>query len=596
MSTRIIILLAVVLSTGIIVACGSAASPQVVEKEIIKEVPVETVKLVEVEVEKEKLVEVIKEIEKVVVATPTPIPPPGTVTGPVGSVVSATSDMAEMGFDPSLDNTSNVKPFYDEIHLYPIMQAPNGELIGGAATKWEVSPDGLSWVYTVREGVKFHNGETMTPEDFSWSWNRSIMSPEAETGAALTYAPRIEYIQAEGNTVVVRTKEPQALMPLWWPSYSGTQAGAVLSKVEFDKTGVDGIRNQPVGAGSFQFVERSRGEFIKMEAFGDHYCCVPGFQNLTVLEVPEISTRLALLKTGGSDLIEAVPAVKPDLVKAGFRIFSGAGATSAVMWFSYQHIEGSPFFDKRVREAFNLAIDRQAIVDRIYAGEGGITTSFKSGPGSFGYNNDLPGYPFDPERAKQLMEEAGYGDGFRVRLVTYKYDADFPDMPTLAQAVGGYLQDLGVDFEVQVMEWTAVKTEMENLLQAVCGGETVWCYGEVPNAHLASQGPHTLVLVGNDTRFHALRSNVNYMTPNGSRPFIQLPWVAEELDQVASEFDLAKQRAMFEEFNRKMYEEYIQGLLLYSNSLFAVSDKVGDWQPITGRSYPNNQWTLKPAQ
>ena len=107
----------------------------------------------------------------------------------------------------------------------------------------------------------------MTPEDFSWSWNRSVMSDEAETGASLTYSPRIEYIRAEGNTVVVRTREPEALMPLWWPSYSGTQAGAVLSKVEFDKTGVEGIRNQPVGAGSFKFVQRSRGEFIKLEAF-----------------------------------------------------------------------------------------------------------------------------------------------------------------------------------------------------------------------------------------------------------------------------------------------------------------------------------------
>ena len=590
MGKPILIIVAMFLLTAIL-ACGAAAPPPVV-KEVIKEVPVEVEKVVE----KEKLVEVIKEIERVVVATPTPVPAPGTVTGPFGSVITVTSDMAEMGFDPSLDNTSNVKPFYDEIHLYPIMQAANGELIGGAATKWEVTPDGLSWVYTVREGVKFHNGETMTPEDFSWSWNRSIMSDEAETGASATYAPRIEYIRAEGNTVVVQTRDPEALMPLWWPSYSGTQAGAVLSKVEFDKTGVEGVRNNPVGAGSFKFVQRSRGEFIKMEAFEDHYCCVPGFQELTVLEVPEISTRLALLKTGGADLIEAVPSVKPDLVEAGFRIFSGAGATSAVMWFGYQHIEGSPFNDKRVREAFNLAVDRDTIVERLYAGEGGTTTSFKSGPGSFGYNDDLPGYSYDLDRARELMEEAGYGDGFKVRLVSYKYDADFPDMPTLAQAVGGYLQDLGVDFEVQVMEWTAVKVEMQNMLQAVCGGDTRWCYGEEANPKLAAEEPHTLIMVGNDTRFHALRSNTNYMTPDGRRPFIQYPWVGEEVVRIAKEFDLATQRTMFEEFNRKMYEEHIQGLLIYSNSLFAVSDKVGDWQPITGRSYPNNQWTLKPAQ
>ena len=145
MVKRIFAIVATFLLTAIL-ACGTAA-PEVVEKEVIREVPVE--------VEKEKLVEVIKEIEKVVVATPTAVPPPGAIKGPVGSVISATSDMAEMGFDPALDNTSNVKPFYDEIHLYPIMQAPNGELIGGAATKWGVSTDGLSWVYTVRDGSSF---------------------------------------------------------------------------------------------------------------------------------------------------------------------------------------------------------------------------------------------------------------------------------------------------------------------------------------------------------------------------------------------------------------------------------------------------------
>ena len=104
-----------------ILACGTAA-PEVVEKEVIKEVPVEKI------VEKEKLVEVIKTVEKVVVATPTAVPPPGTVKGPSGSVISATSDMAAMGFDPSLDNSSNVKAFFDEIHLFGIMQGPDGEL------------------------------------------------------------------------------------------------------------------------------------------------------------------------------------------------------------------------------------------------------------------------------------------------------------------------------------------------------------------------------------------------------------------------------------------------------------------------------------
>ena len=97
---------------------------------------------------------------------------------PTGSVVSVTSDLAEMGMDPMLNLTGNVKIFTDEIHLNGIMQAPDGKLIPGAAAKWEVSPDLHSWIWTIREGVKFHDGSTMTAEDFAFSWKRAVLSDE----------------------------------------------------------------------------------------------------------------------------------------------------------------------------------------------------------------------------------------------------------------------------------------------------------------------------------------------------------------------------------------------------------------------------------
>ena len=86
------------------------------------------------------------------------------------------------------------------------------------------------------------------------------------------------------------------------------------------------------------------------------------------------------------------------------------------------------------------------------------------------------------------------------------------------------------------------------------------------------------------------------MHPDGRRPFIQVPWLADEMDKVAAQFDFAVQRTMFEEYNRKVNEDFTQNLLLFANSVFEASDKIGDWQPITGRTYPNNQWTLKPAK
>ena len=585
MGKRILVIMAMFLLPAIL-ACGTA-SPEVVEREVIKEVPVEKI------VEKE----VIKEVEKLVVATPTAVPLPPAMTGPVGEVFSANSDLAEMGMDPSLDNTGNVRPFTNEMYIYAIEQSPDGELIGGAATKWEVSDDHLSWIWTVREGVKFHNGETMTAEDFSWSWNRQFLSPEAESSQSFAYGPKIESIRPEGNTVVVTTKQPEALMPIWWaPSWVGP-VGTILSKAEFERTGVEGIRNGAIGAGPYKFVERSRGEFVKMEAFEDHYCCVPGFKVLTILEIPEIATRLALLKTGGADLVEATPFVKKDIEGAGFRTYSAQAAQISTMFFMYQNIPQSPFHDQRVREAFNFAINREAIAERIYASEASGTPSFPAGPGTFGYAADLEPYPYDPDRAKQLMKDAGYDKGFEVRLVTYLFDADFPDMPTLAQAVLGYLSELGIDGNVQVMEWSAVKNEMVSVVGAACGeGQPVWCPGAEANPEVAAQEPYTLILRGNDARFIWLSHVLAYYHTNGRRPVIQFDHIAAAIDEISAEFDLDKQRALSEEYNRMMHREHRQAFLLYGNAVFGISDKIESWQPISGRTYPHNHWSLIPAK
>ena len=204
-------------------------------------------------------------------------------TVPTGKAVTLTSDLAGMGMDPILDNTGSVKVFTDEIHLNGIMQDGEGNLIPGAATKWEVSEDLLSWVWTVREGVKFHDGSPLTAEDFAWSWKRAVMSDESENPYHAGYAPLIEDIYAEGNTVVVKTKKPQPLMPLWWPTYDN-QVGYVLSKAQFEREGVEGIRTKPIGAGSFKLAALSTEDrYVDLEAFEDHYCCVPKTKNRRIV-------------------------------------------------------------------------------------------------------------------------------------------------------------------------------------------------------------------------------------------------------------------------------------------------------------------------
>jgi peptide/nickel transport system substrate-binding protein len=516
---------------------------------------------------------------------------------PKGSAVTVTSDMAGMGMDPLLDNTGNVKVFTDEIHLNAIMQEPDGTLIPGAAVSWEVSPDLHSWIWTVREGVKFHDGSIMTAEDFAWSWKRAVMSEESENPYHAAYAPLIEDIYAEGNTVIVKTKEPEPLMPLWWPTYDN-QVGYVLSKKQFDSEGVDGIRNRPIGAGNFKLVERNESaRYVDLEAWEEHYCCVPKVKNVRIMEVPELSTRLALLRTGQADVIEAVPTAKKEIVDSGGQVFTGLAGSLSVMYYYYQHFSNNPFNDKRVREAMSIAIDRQAIVDRLYGGEGAPLSSFHAGPGTVGYVEDLPADPYDPERAKQLMTEAGYPDGFPVRIMTYAFDGDFPDMPTLAQAVLGYLQELNITGEVQVVEWDALKDTMVKMLNDVCGGETVVCTEEqAANPDVAGEQPYTLMIRGDKSRYHSLRQNRQYQSTLANlRPIIQVQEVDAALEAVTDEFDLEKQTDLFEEYNRVLRRGFYNAPLVYTDTVFGASKRVKAWEPIAGRPFPNNHWTLEVA-
>lgn len=518
----------------------------------------------------------------------------GAAAEPQGSVVSVTSNMAQMGMDPSLDNTGNVKVFTDEIHLNAIMQDPDGTLIPGAATKWEVSDDLLSWSWTVRKGVKFHDGTEMTPEDFAWSWNRHVLSEESENPYHDSYGPQIERIYVDGDKVVVETKKPEPLMPLWWPTYDN-QVGYVLSKDQFDREGVDGIRNNPVGAGNFTLKERNRtSRYVDLEAWEGHYCCVPSVKNVRIMEVPELSTRLALLRTGKADIIEGTPTAAKEIKDAGLNVVRGLAGSLSVMWYTYQNFSNNPFSDKRVREAISIAIDREAIVERLYAGAGGALPSFFSGPGTIGFVKDLEADPYDPDRAKQLMEEAGYPDGFPVRIVTYSFDGDFPDMPTLSQAVLGYLQEINISGDVQVIEWAAMKDLMVSMLQDVCGGEEKVCTDdEAANLEVAGQAPHTLMIRGDKSRYHSLRQNRQYQSTIGkTRPMIQVPEVDTALTAVTEEFDLTKQTKLFEDYHRLMREGVYNAPLLYADTVFGVSNKVKEWEPIAGRPFPNNHWTI----
>ena len=279
---------------------------------------------------------------------------------------------------------------------------------------------------------------------------------------------------------------------------------------------------------------------------------------------------------------------------AGFQTKGGLAGSLSVMWFMFQHFANSPFHDQRVREAISIAIDREAMLNRLYAGAGGPVSSFFAGPGTIGYVDDLPADPYDPERAKQLMEEAGYPDGFQVKILTYDFDGDFPDLPTMTQAILGFLQEINITGEVDIMEWAAMQALMSTLHHDACGGEETLCNEETAaHPEVAGQEPFIMMVRGDKSRYHSLRQNRGYQSTFAKvRPIIQVPEVDAALKLISDEFDLAKQTEYFEEYNRVLRKGFHNVPLLYVDTVFGVSNKVHSWEPIAGRPYPNNHGSI----
>ena len=268
-----LVLLGCLFCLTMLVACATA-EPEVIERtvevpvevetirevEVEKQVPIEVELIREVEVEKQVEVERIREVEvekevaveveKLVVATPTPvqIPESGRLPGrvdPVGSIISVSSYLGFQGVDTNISQDSATKVYYDEVFDYAIGQNPDGTLTPGFATGWNVSADQLTWTFTIREGMKFHNGDAITPEDVAWTWNRSV-SEESLGGFALEVGPLLSSgFEVSGNTVSVSTKTPQSTLPLFFASASPPRS-VVFPQSYFESVGgIEKFREAP---------------------------------------------------------------------------------------------------------------------------------------------------------------------------------------------------------------------------------------------------------------------------------------------------------------------------------------------------------------
>ncbi len=319
-----------------------------------------------------------------------------------------------------------------------------GKLTPGLALSWKPGADGKSWTFKLRPGVKFHDGSEMTAEDAQFTLMEGFRRPKAKSSRVRQFRKGIEEVQViDRHTVKIVTARPWPTFPYDMSNQPGIE-GIVLPKAYIEKVGWDGFAQKPVGTGAWKFVKHEVGNFVEFEAVKDHWRMSPRFDRLRAVLVPEASTRVAMLKTGQVDVARISLDEVQDVSKAGFKIAEDPQPTSVrIHLYATYYDKAGPVKDVRVRQALNLAIDKVEIVQTLLHGKGKPAAVFPISPISIGYPADLKPYPHDPAKARKLLAEAGYPNGFSIKLFALP-TAGFTQYRQLAEIVAGYWEVIGV--------------------------------------------------------------------------------------------------------------------------------------------------------
>ena len=371
--------------------------------------------------------------------------------------------LAPTWFDPA-ETSGIITPF---VVLYALHDAmlkplPGNPMAPALAESWSLSSDGLVVELVLRGGVRFHNGEPVTAEDVKFSFERY------RGASARMLKDRVQAVEApDPRRVRIRLKQP-------WPDFMtfytiATGAGWIVPKKYVEKVGEDGFKRALVGAGPYRFVSFSPGVELVLEAFDQYWRKPPAVKRLVFRAIPDESTRLAALKRGEVDIGYAFFGPLAEQVRRtpGLTLKATLVPTTFWVYFADQWDPKSPWHDRRVRLAANHAIDRQAINQAENLGFARITWSLI--PASFDFYWPPPAYAHDPGRARQLLAEAGYPNGFDAG--DYFVDAAFVNV---AEATVNDLQAVGIRARVRPLERAAffkgfAEKKLRNLVQGGSG-------------------------------------------------------------------------------------------------------------------------------
>lgn len=420
---------------------------------------------------------------------------------------------------------------------------PNGKIEGELAESWR-NPNDTTWEYKLRTGVKFHNGEPFnaTVAKYSIDW---VLDPANKSAAAELISPTIAKVNVLGDsTLQIITKTPSPVLDtalLWIPM--------IPQKASTDNPSL--LDSQAIGTGPMKLVEWKKDDRLVLQRNADYWGPKVSVERITYRIIPDDSTRVLALQAGEVQLITAVPPDQiPTIQKNANAMVDARGQRMVYIGLDQLGNNAPPFKDKRVRQAVNYAVNKDVIVKDIFQGFAVLNVAGQY-PQAPGYDPNLKPYPYDPAKAKQLLSEAGFPNGFAVTLSAAPGLDGAQKVQEVVESVASDLAKVGINTKLDIME--AVR--MEDLYSQAKFQMYLFSYGGSPASGLPYQ--------------HLLQSDVRgyyYKNP--------------ETDKLIAAYfgtlDPAKRAAAGTALQRHVYDEAPFLFLYQQRNLYAMS-KALNW-------------------
>jgi len=418
---------------------------------------------------------------------------PGGAPAPTSAPKARTDVVIATQWVPtSLDPTIDSIMYSEWLHVFDRIIDVSSEvkLVPSLATSWQ-NVDPVTWEFKLRQGVKFHNGKPLTAKDVKFTMDR-ILDPNTKSRQVSVWFNQVASLAVvDDYTFRVTTKVPYPSFPEYFSFLT------VVPADTFQEMGAEKFAQNPVGTGPYKLVEWVKGDHVTLEANPDYWGGAPSIKKVTIRNVVEPSTRLAMLRSGDADIIDIVPYSEVGALAADPQFKTGEHQSMEVVWIGMNSFK-PPFTDVKVRQAFNYAVNWDEIIQKVLYGKA-VHVASSIGELTFGWDSNLKPYPYDPEKAKQLLAEAGYPQGLTVDFdcPTGRYAMD----KDVCEAVASQLAKASIKANLKTAEWGVFWTKF--LAKELPGLHLVGCQN-------ASGGDFDLC---NRLHYHSKVRGIYYNSP-----------------------------------------------------------------------------------